>query len=388
MACYQTSESCCAAQDVGGANALIPVIKELQRRSQVQVVVIACRKAVQVFYREGIEHRAIESLTGLDQGFMDIARRVLLQVAPDVLLLGTSWGASLDKVLVNIGHEQGVPSLAVLDMWSYYRERFADPASGELCFPTKVAVMDQLAFEQAMQAGLPGSSLVITGQPYLDELVVRLQRPDLRRQAESLRRAWLGDVTQQETARIVLFASEAFAQDFGPHTPYYRGYTEVDALEGLVVAVQLVEDGTCHKIMIVVKLHPEESPRSFRMGPLASQRSVRTVADQPAWPCIFAADVIVGMTSMFLIEAALAGKPTISFQPGVVEKNSFIGSQIGLVPAVSSSQELANLLKSCLTEKHTVHNLGNEKTKPPLTLGGAASRIANLVLDLACSKQE
>lgn len=376
-----------AAQAAGGANALFPVIKELRFRDQVQVTVAAHREAAQVFRREGVGYQEVKPPAGSDQELNDVAYAFLEQVTPGILLLGTSWGPSLDKALLRSAQARRIPSLAVLDMWSYYRERFTDPISGHLCLPTKIAVMDQLAFDQAVQAGLPRRSLIITGQPYLHEVATRLRKPEFCQQAESLRRAWLGGDRQQEDMCVVLFASEAFAEDFGPHTPYYRGYTEVDALEGLAETVQRIEDGTDHRVMIVIKLHPEQTTGSLRMGPRATQRSIHVVTEQPAWPCILAADVIVGMTSMFLIEAALAGKPVISFQPGVREKD-FIGTQIGLIPTVSSAQELVTILKSAWTENPIAYNQDVQDKASSLAQGGAARRVANAVLDLVHAKAD
>ena len=373
------------AQDVGGANALVPVIEELGRRDQARVSVLACGKAAKVFSAAEIKHRTVEVPAEPVQGYYESIHENLAQRAPDALLLGTAWGHSLDKVLLRAAQDQKIPSLAVLDMWSYYRERFVDPASGEVCLPTKLAVMDQLAFDQAVDAGLPASSLVITGQPYLEELAKAFRRRDLFERAESLRRQWLGEFAKEEARGLVLFASEAFSRDLGPGTPYYRGYREVDALEGLVEAARMIEHSHDLRIGVVVKLHPEESDESFQMGAMAQRRQVLVVADQPVWPCLLASDVVVGMTSMLLLESAIAGRPTVSFQPGVQDGDSFVGAQIGLVPAVTSVHELAPVLRGFLEKEAPEH--GPEQTSTgtsahALAQPGAAKRVADLLLRL------
>ena len=282
-----------AAQDVGGANALVPVIERLRRYTQVRVAVLARGNAAGVFSAAGIDHRAVDDPADFGPGLDETVCRTLSEMTPDVLLLGTAWGPSIDKVLLAASQRAGVPSLSVLDMWSNYRERFSDPASGEVMLPTKVAVMDDVAFAEALEAGLPRDRLVITGQPHLEVVSRGFQASDVAHQAASLRQAWLDGSGYGEGSRLVLFVSEAIARDFGPDTPYHRGYTEVDALEGAVEAVKLAEQRGQLRARLIVKLHPEESVESFHLGPLARENVVLLVADQPAWPCIRAATLTV-----------------------------------------------------------------------------------------------
>jgi len=364
-----------AAQETGAANALAPVIKELDRRVGVNVVVAAAGNAARVFVSEGIKHQRV-GLPGKHDGReMDGIRELLAGTSPHLLLLGTAWGQSLDKLLLRVASGD-VPSISIVDTWSYFAERFTDPRTGERVFPTRVAVADEWALEEAVQHGFPRHLLVATGQPHLDMLPARVQDPEISQQAQRLRRNWLRTASVENSRRIVLFASEAFTRHAGPSTPYYRGYTEIDGLEGLVEAVQCVEKTTNLRIEVVLKLHPEESPNFFCPGPRAIQRGVRVVADQPSLPCILAADVIVGMVSMFLIEASVALKPAISFQPGLHGRDGFVGSRIGLMPVASSVQELTQLLDEYLT------NAGTTRRNPPFTRGDAASRIADMALEL------
>jgi hypothetical protein len=385
-----------AAQEVGGANALAPVIHELRRRHNLSVEVLASGKAAMVFSGAGIQHRTVGDTSH------DKLRGLLVEIAPRALLLGTAWGPSLDKALLRAAQGLKIPSLAVLDMWSNYRERFLAPASGEQLLPTKIAVMDKLAFDQAVEAGLPSSTLAITGQPYLETLAKRIKSQELAAQASLLRQEWLATAKRVQGAgdhppnpeprtRLVLFASEAIARDFGPGSSYYRGYTEVDALEGLVEALQEVECRTSLAMRLVVKLHPEQSPESFHLGPLAKRRGLILVSNQPPWPCILAADVVVGMTSMLLLESAIAGRPTLSFQPGVghppmippwqggIIGGCFVGTILGLVPTATAPTELASALVS-LARGGTCPRI---EAVPEFMRPGAVSRVADLVVSLA-----
>ena len=379
-----------AAQDVGGANALVPVIERLRSYKRVRVAVLARGKAAGAFSAAGVDRRAVDYPTDFGPGLDEIVSRSLSEIAPDVLLLGTAWGPSIDKALLAAAQLAGVPSLAVLDMWSYYRDRFLDPESGKLVLPTRVALMDQLAFDEAREAGLPAASLVITGQPYLEAVATAINGRDIAAQATSLRAAWFANGAGQQETRLVLFASEAFSRDLGPETSYYRGYTEVEALDGVVEAVELAARRGKMTTKVIAKLHPKESIESFHLGPVARENDVLVVADQPAWPCILAADAIVGMTSMFLLESAIAGKSTISFQPGAAHPESFVGTRVGMVPAASSVEELATLLTESLDEgpvPRATQGTSGADIVGVFAFQGAADRVADTVLRLAAKRE-
>jgi len=372
-----------AAQDAGGANALACVIEELERRERVQVAVAACAEAVRVFVQAGIRPRTIPSPEGPADGrFVEAVQRLLHGVEPDALLLGTAWGLSIDKVLLRLALDRHLPSISVVDLWPYLRERFADPVSGEVCLPTKIAVMDAVVSEQAVQAGLPKERLVVTGQPYLDALVAKRHDATLHHEAHGLRQHWLNG--RPSGTRLVLFASEALARDFGGATPYYRGYTEAEVLEGVVEAVQAVEASRGWRMALVVKRHPREWQQPPRLGPLAARRDLTVVDEQSVWPCLLATDAVIGITSMILIEASLIGTPTISFQPAT-QAGALDPSWGTVMPVATSPQELTQsltnaLLSSSASSGHDGH--ARSRRLADGVLGDAASKIAEATLSL------
>ncbi len=370
-----------AVQEAGAAQAVAPVIRALASHQGLQVVVAACAQALRVLSQHQIATRPVTSL----DGYATTARALLREVDPDVLLLGTAWGPSLDKALLWVAQQEQIPSVSIVDMWSNYRERFIDPHSGAFCLPTKVAVIDATAYDQAVRVGIPSDRLVITGQPHLESLPKRFQDPLLHRQGRALRREWLGDDPHATSTRLVLFASEPFALDFGPMTPYDRGFTETEALEALVEAVQWCERRHAFRAVIVCKLHPTQLQQSVELGPLAVRRQVQVVADQPPWPCIVAADVIAGMESIFLIESSLAGKPTIRVHLDEQRPDVLAGSPIEWLPRATSAQELTRLLSGTLTEPSAINTEhgGQRERWAHLAVGGAASNIAALTLGLA-----
>lgn len=363
-----------AARDAGAANVLLPVLKKLRARPGLQMRVIAEGPALRVFRSGGIAAEEAPAGPGEQERFL---RERWREAAPETLLLGTSWGPSIEKELLRIGQQGGVPALSVVDHWSNYRERFVEPESGQVRFPAQISLMDETALEQAVAEGLPREILRVTGQPHLQELAAASGDPELRRQARQLRAEWLGG----EESAVVLFGSELFSADFRRGTPHDRGYTETDALEGLALALRQVEERRRGRLKLVVKLHPKENLDRFRPGPLARERGFLLAQAQPAWHCLLATDVAVGMTSMLLLEAVLLGRPAVSYQPVQGVAAPFIGTQTGLVRSARSPDALAAHLSDCLETGSSPSASGSDFLRRLLS-GDAAARIAELLLDL------
>lgn len=344
-----------AAQETGSANALVPVVLVLQGWPGVRVTVAARAEAAEVFRSAGISLSTHADV-----------RRLLGEAAPDVMLLGTSLGPSLEKSLLRLGEARRVPAVSVVDHWSHYRERFLD-VSGPVPFPAVIAVPDAFAQQEATQAGLPPERLLVAGQPHLESLARSLPGPELQRVARSLRRAWQGGTS---SARVVLFLSEVWEFD---------GRTETDLFNEVLRAVQRVRHATGCDVNVVAKLHPAEGAQSRLAASLPAR--VRLVRDDPAWPCVLAADAVVGMESMLLMEAAVAGRPVVSVKPATSEP-PFIGVRLGLVDAAHTVEELVRWLRDCLLATASPVRSGLSPVASVLQRGDAAGRLARATVEL------
>ena len=221
--------------------------------------------------------------------------------------------------------------------------------------------------------------MVVTGQPYLEATADALRSVETMTAGQTIRKGWLRQSGQGADAAVVLFASDPVARDMGPGTEHYRGYDEYDTLRGLVQALDDVRPALARAAVLVLKPHPSQSQAevtSLQRQPGAEDALLTTEAP---WPSIAAADVVVGMTSMMLLEAALAGKPAISFQPSA-SAPEFVGTRIGAVPAAASIEMLTDLLTTTLASPSSAGAV-----PPALDMRGAARRVAGLVTQLAAA---
>lgn len=373
-----------AAQDTGGANCIAPVISCLRQTAGVGVQVVASGKASDVFARAHVSHEAVRTAATTQESYDRAARDLIANHQPDAVLTGTSWGPSIDRGLASAARERHVPCVAVLDMWSYYRHRFEEPETRSLAYlPDRLAVMDGLAAEEAEAAGLPPERLVVTGQPYLEALPSRLDADAVSARAQALREAWLAQVRIAEPAFVVLFVAEPLLRDLGASELHRRGYTEGDALEGVIVAAEGAAQARGVAGLVVLRPHPEVPADQLVLGPLARERALPVADDGEPWSAVLASDVVVGMTSMLLLEAAFAQRPVISFQPSVEDPGAFVGCRLGLVRSAASVEALA----SCLETASQADAVPSETAEVWQQHEGAAQRVAGTVLSMAFGAQ-
>ena len=281
------------ARQAGSAAALAPVVRLLAARSN-DVELLASSTAAAPFEQLGFHTRELPDVADVDGAVALIA-----DSHGEALLTGTSLSPGVDALFWAAARELRIRSVAVLDNWVNYAERFSYRSRFD-SLPDVLAVMDNTAATELAGLGFPADRLVVTGHPHLDA-ILPLQADERRRA-----RKRVGLALER---RVVLFASEAKTEHSGsdPSNPRYRGYTELTALEALGAAIA----AECPDVLLVVRPHPRERVAPRAIAPI-DQLELRTGTVREA---IAVADVITGMTSAFLLEAARAGVPTLSIRP-------------------------------------------------------------------------
>jgi hypothetical protein len=96
---------------------------------------------------------------------------------------------------------------------------------------------------------------------------------------------------------------------------------------------------------LALRLHPKNSREEFARY-LAEVDFVSQGGD--ALELIWSSDLVLGMSSILLMEAALAGRPTLSVVPRESEREWCPSVTEGLTPCVTTRREL----KEALSRKH------------------------------------
>jgi hypothetical protein len=298
----------CFAREAGGAEALAPVIKRLSH--WYNVLLLAKDYALPIFQRHNLEHKIYH--THSKEALATLIRDYWHGLMPDVVLTSATslpWSDMTERLLWRWAGEHSVPSIAIVDQWQNYGVRFSGCQADEhiAYLPTRITTLDDRAKQEMIKEGIPEELIVVTGQPAFDALF------DEKKAFTPSDRQTVREKVGAETGSfLVVFVSEAFQRDFSDSL----GYTEASTLEFLIRTLSAIVEETGIKLHLVVKFHPQNIPSDFT-GLDFSQSSLKFPINiirqeiRPR-PLVLASDLVVGMTSVLLVESILLGLPTIS----------------------------------------------------------------------------
>jgi hypothetical protein len=308
--------------DPGGADCLIPVLRALPARFD--LLLLAGRDALCAFRNAGFDPREVQE---------EDLSSILAETAAGVLTSASSLPDRdmTEKVFWRLAGDRDIPSVAVLDQWQCYVERFSGPhGQDRLAYmPTAIAVMDDHARDEMIGEGFPSERLFVTGQPALEWV---------RDQVVSLR----AEGVKGQIPRVTFF-SQPIRALFGNAL----GFDEHDVLRTVRGAVAMLGDG---RVQLVCKIHPRE----FRDDFPPDCAGFEVVTDGRSGHRVLAeSEIVLGMSSVMLVHSVLAGIPTLSVSPRSNDtRNRCHPVTTGVVPRLESPEELAFHMASLLDDPH------------------------------------
>jgi hypothetical protein len=257
----------------------------------------------------------------------------LQSLGPKAVITGTSYGDQTEQWLWAASKRLGIPSFAILDHWINYGLRFKN-AEG-FSYPDLIIASDTDAKNLACKEKIPETKLRVWGNPYYDFLRTYSEQ-NLAAQIRSKYGC------SSSAARLISFASEPFSL-----TPKNYGYSEAEILQSLIHSIRTTQPMDS-KTVLVVRTHPKES----RAGVLAfcersstSNLEIHCSNQERSIDLVSAADLNCGMISQYLIESAVLQKPTLSIQIGLNTSDPFILSQKGVLPLLTTQNDLDAQMK-------------------------------------------
>ena len=317
------------ARDAGAASALTPVIAGLIAEGALPEIV-ARGNARAVFEADGLSVRSFA-----EEPEPHEIESLLTSTGAAIVLSGTSLRAELDGRFWSAAEAGGIPSLALLDHWKNYAERFTVAAPFDV-LPTAIAVMDDIAARELVALGCPPNRVRVTGQPRFDAPLDGLP-PDLRERARA-------SLAIDASRRVAVFASQPRG------APYDEGggFTQEEALSAFLDALQEV----ALDALALVKLHPVEQIEPVAAAVSArSGNEIRLLQEGSTLDLAAAADVFCGMTSIVLLDAALLGVPTVSIRPGGGASH-FVEVNADLIRTATTPEEVRSAIAEGLAHPH------------------------------------
>ena len=298
------------AKSIGCARMMVPVIK----RIDADVKCLMSQKSREVCRFNEIEYHDADSMTSSE------VLELMSTYSPDVVVCGTSAGLDIQKKAIEIASSLSLKTVAFVNQWSLYRERFYHDDKAYL--PDYIFLIDEIMKSEMISFGFDESLLVVSGNPFFDQLK---PLPE-------------GDK--------IIFISQRLSEIADDN---YPGYNEFEALEDITCV--LIELGIKR---LVVRPHPLAKRSKF--DEIAQKYvgevliSIDTQSDIDA--VLADSKLLIGMTSMVLFQAALSKKPVISYQPHVSpKKDRSILQKLGISSTVRTKEGLKERIKNILSGK-------------------------------------
>jgi hypothetical protein len=299
---------------------------------------------------------------------------LVARLGPRLVSVGTAENPdSAGLRLVAIAAARGLPSVGMIDASTHLEHRFrgrsADPL--EFC-PNTVIVPDVVSRDGLVKLGLPADRIVVAGHPHWDHVRAearRLQNEDRAR----LRQKWF-DAAMPER-RVLVFAAEVSG---GMDPLRFRRTSEYSLTgdRGSFGRTEIVIEEFLHaiapmreKVYLVLRLHPKNLLEDF--APYAPMFD-RVSKAGSSLELSFAADAVIGMTSMMMIEAALLDRPTLSILPRAEEAEWLPTAACGLTPCATTRAEVAAELERLVRSRRGCDPVELERRFP----SGASERVA------------
>ncbi len=264
----------------------------------------------------------------------------LSQIMPDILITGTSANDFTEKNLWKEAKALNIKTIAVLDHWMNYGIRFSKwgikdkDKFDKTCdyLPDYIIVMDEYAKSEMAKDGVPEDIIYSLGNPHFQEIFenskkIKDVRPKFAKDNETL----------------ITFASEPYIEDYGSGE-------EKNVLRDIIKALEGEKN-----IKIAVKLHPKEEFSKYKE--FESERVILTKDTTPS-EIIKASDVVISMTSMFLIESIILNKKTISYQLNREKDDFFVLTQKGDLPFINNFDDFKREL---ILKLYSKEDLGYNK---------------------------
>lgn len=315
----------------------------------------------------------------------DISATDLLgETLPKLSLIGTSENPNtLGLQLIAPAKERNIPTIGIIDGPANAQLRFKGCGSTPLQFaPDFLVVPTERLKDTFANIGYRKENIFVGGHPYYDK--IKTARMNLHAEGrQEVRKRVLSNAP--DNAPVIVFAAEISdgldpsqfrrSDDYSLHG---HGQSE---LRTNIILDELLDCINTHspKPYLILRLHPKNSLEEFSSH-LSGFDQIS--ATESATDICYSADLVTGMTSILLMEAAILGRPTLSVLPREIEKDWLESIGLGITPVATSRNELHREIDQFI--KTWPKRTDNHVDK--VINFGSTERIAHFLKDMIVSK--
>jgi|TARA_Y100000031_G_C8226185_1_gene388452 hypothetical protein len=355
-------------EDPGAAN-YVAELPEIFSRLGISFRLLADGLAKICLKDRGIYTEAVES--GIS------ACQILTEIKPRLLLVGTAENPdTLGLSLIHQAKLSGIESIGAIDAYGNADLRFRGRSGESLTYATDwLFVPTELVKDSYAALGYSADRVIVCGHPHYDfvrETALRLTCKD----RDAFRQRLFPGVSVGQ--KVLAFVSEGSART-KPRTQTYLsectfpcdrtsvGRTEI-VLNEFLDAIKLVSP----RPYMVLRPHPKDVIEDYdkyldEFDLISSSGS--------SIECLYAADLVVGMTGTVMMEAALMGLSSLAIVPRTAELELLPTIQLGITPFVTTQEQLRSTIVDFLQNRMQIMSIDLDK----VIVRGALQRIVAFV---------
>jgi len=329
-------------QQVGGANALLPLIEHLKSEYD---IIITGRKLV----LKNLKKRRIRVYTYSEVGWTEKNdSEWLKKSSPDIVitdsinLIRTSDGIACRNFWL-FSKKFNIPCIAYVDCWWGYQERFILPGEVEASIlPDCIAMIDENAARDMLRNGFISKKVSVTGCPRFEYLYKKASS-DKRNQFFFKQIKGL-----QQDKFVILFVSQPVEKAFGNEKKW--GFTEKTTLSAILRIIMKFSQKIKNSLSFVILLHPEDEEAKLRKIVKEQSKNINVIFRKDNSPeLLLASDLVIGMFSILLAEAVIMKRPVLSIQINRKREEILITNTIGATLSIDNYDSIFDTLYRSIT---------------------------------------
>jgi hypothetical protein len=358
------------AEDPGAVNYVAALPVHLQVRgysTRFLTLSHASRRAEEL----GVEHESLVTDPQADE--------IVNSLRPRVVVTGTSDRVDTPGLeFIAAARRQSIPSLGIVDGQAAYGHRFRGRGDTAIFFaPDWLAVPDAITAGNYVEVGFAADRVRVVGHPHYETINDRWHSLETEGRA-AIRRRVAPDAGDRQ---IVVFATEiSTSRGHATHTPLpddtLTGYsgTPLRVHRVLEEFLAVIEE-MAPRPYLILRLHPKTQAEEF--SAYLGQFDLVSNQGEPA-SLVYAADLVVGLTTILLEEAALVGTPALALIRRREEVTWLMGVRDGWIPYVTRRDDIPPVLRATAAcSRAEVRSHAAEAIIP-----GSGDRLARLVISL------
>ncbi len=312
------------AQDPGGFNAITPVIKKLRRDKRFNVSVVLAKHACLFAEKQKIR-------------YLDADKTPFDITGADLILTGTSFGDSIEKRIIAMAKAKNIPTISIIDFWTDYAPSFSDSETGNFKYlPDYILAVDEIMKKEMVLNGFPPEKIFITGNPSFDSFS-RIIQPKTNKD-------------------LIAFFPQPFSEILKNNSKDYKDYIKFDEVQILEDIVKVLEKIDLNK-RIVINIHPR-AKKLDKFDKVIENTKLKIKKEKKLYNknLIEKSEIVIGVNSVVLFQAAMRGKKVLSYQPGIKSSDLLISNRLGLSVPVYKKKDLYRTFKKMLSQKVRKNN--------------------------------